>query len=257
MTTIADAGPRRAKAGARTTSLDGRGPRWPRPLGLPDAYNQAGGPNASSLGRRSEGETAVGSYEGTQRQSCGAYAASCFACGRYNAAICHAIQAAEFWLRAVARDRRVIVKMNKKEVPLDQAMWGKIIEGLAPKVTLIDGWPSGKAKDAAHQFFKPSLLDADTLNDAYRRHISHGRSYSYPKGEAQFVIDVAKALSRSANSVLRGKRQANASKMDALAQSCPMNLRGRTPSPDHSIARHQQPSSTGGVRSRRQHVCPT
>lgn len=120
-----------------------------------------------------------------------AEAGSCFACGRYNAAIYHAVQAAEFGLRALARDRRVVVRMHKKDVPLDQAMWGKIIEGLAPKISLIDSWSAGSPKDAAHQFFKPSLLDADTLNDAFRRHISHGRGYRYEKADARFVLDVS------------------------------------------------------------------
>jgi hypothetical protein len=81
--------------------------------------------------------------------------------------------------------------MNQKDIPLDQAMWGKIIEALAKKVALIDGWGAGKAKDIAHQLFKPSHLDADTLNDAFRRHISHGRGHRYDKADAQFVIDVA------------------------------------------------------------------
>lgn len=115
-------------------------------------------------------------------------AGMCFSFERYNAAVYHAITAAEVGLRVLAKDRRTEPKLFKKVVALDQAQWGTLVGALETKIREIQSWKAGAAKDAAHQFYQPALLEASALNDGWRRHIMHAKGKPYEREEARSVL---------------------------------------------------------------------
>lgn len=115
-------------------------------------------------------------------------AGTCFACGRYNAAAYHCVQAAEIGLRVLAKDRRCTVKSHRKKIPLDQAQWGDLLNAIENATLNPPGWSRGPAKDAADQFYKKALQDGNALNDGWRRHLSHARSHEYQRDEVEGLI---------------------------------------------------------------------
>ena len=108
-------------------------------------------------------------------------AGRCLALNRNNAAIYHLMQVAEIGLRVLAWDRRVEVKRNKgKIIPLGYAQWGEMIGALENKKKEIDHWPRPKAvKEAAVRFYTHAILEVDSFNEIYRKHISHARNKLY------------------------------------------------------------------------------
>jgi hypothetical protein len=109
-------------------------------------------------------------------------AGRCIALGRNNAAIYHLMQVAEVGLRALARDRRVIIVKHKGKtvVPLDYAQWGDIIDALRNKQLLIHQWRRNKPlKEQAIQYYSSLIFEVSSFNDIYRKHISHARGTVY------------------------------------------------------------------------------
>lgn len=104
-------------------------------------------------------------------------ATKCLALGRYNAVIYHLMMAAEFGLRALAADRRVVVtNRNGNNMPLEFAQWGEILGELQKEIAKIKNWPASHARAEAQQFYNDAMLSAQSFNDGYRTHMAHGRS---------------------------------------------------------------------------------
>lgn len=132
---------------------------------------------------------------------------SCLACGRYNAAAYHAVQAAEIGVRELARDRRAKPISYRKPTPLDQAQWGELLKAIKDETDKIRNWPKGAAKDGAHQFYEPALLEANALNDGWRRHLSHARTHEFQLDEVQGLIGhVRRFLGRLAERIGEDRR---------------------------------------------------
>src|SRR6185437_13955935 len=109
-------------------------------------------------------------------------AGRCLALNRNNAAIYHLMQVAEIGLRTLAWDRRVEVKKWKKQtiVPLDYAQWGDMINGLEKKKELINHWKrSPHLKEKAYRYYTHAILEIDSFNEIWRKHISHARNTLY------------------------------------------------------------------------------
>jgi len=109
-------------------------------------------------------------------------AGRCLALNRNNAAIYHLMQAAEVGLRVLAWDRRIEIKRNKGKVivPLDYAQWGEMIGELEKKKDDIDHWQRSKVvKEAAVRYYTHAILEVDSFNEIYRKHISHARNKLY------------------------------------------------------------------------------
>jgi hypothetical protein len=109
-------------------------------------------------------------------------AGRCLALNRNNAAIYHLMQVAEVGLRALALDRRVTVTRGKKNVmvPLDYAQWGEMIGQIQKKKELINQWPRSKAlKEEAIRYYTRAILEVDSFNEIFRKHISHARGELY------------------------------------------------------------------------------
>jgi hypothetical protein len=114
-------------------------------------------------------------------------AGRCLALNRNNAAIYHLMQVAEVGLRTLAWDRRVEVKKWKQQsiVPLEYAQWGDMIVGLEAKKKLIHQWNRPKhLKDKAYRYYTHAILEIDSFNEIWRKHISHARNTLYPSDVA-------------------------------------------------------------------------
>jgi hypothetical protein len=109
-------------------------------------------------------------------------AGRCLALARNNAAIYHLMQVAEMGLRALARDRRVVVERGKTKtvVPLTFAQWGDIIAALTRKKDEINRWPRSKeVREQAITYYASAIFEVSSFNDIYRKHISHARGKRY------------------------------------------------------------------------------
>ena len=99
---------------------------------------------------------------------------NCLAAECNTAAVFHLMRAAEFSLRAVAKDRRV----SFADKPLDQKEWGHILgalEGKLKEFRLADGklWNKPEYKEAQIQFYNEVIQELRGFNEAWRRHLSH------------------------------------------------------------------------------------
>lgn len=133
-------------------------------------------------------------------------AAKCLALGQNNAVVYHLMMAAEFGVRVLAADRRVVItNRNGNNVPLDFAQWGEILAALQKEIDKIKNWPVSPSRAQAQQFYSDAMLSARSFNDGYRTHIAHGRSKLYEKDETlalyghvkRFLVKLAERISES------------------------------------------------------------
>lgn len=109
----------------------------------------------------------------------------CLALGRNTASVFHFVRCVEHGMRAIARAIRVKLKAHKRNIPLDEAEWNKIIEGIESKVASGMKGSRGPAKRRAMKFYGTAASDLRMLKDAYRNDVMHSRSsYSRPEAEA-------------------------------------------------------------------------
>jgi hypothetical protein len=99
-------------------------------------------------------------------------AVDCWALDHSNASIFHFMRAAEIGLRALARERRVLLPKNK---PLEWGQWGEIIREARKKVDEIRQKPPGPAKEAALSFYNGALSHMEGFADKYRNQVMHVR----------------------------------------------------------------------------------
>jgi hypothetical protein len=90
------------------------------------------------------------------------------------------MRAAEFALRALARDRDV----EFKDKPLEDKQWGEILGALEKKVRVLreadrKQWPSAQARDAQIVFYNEVVQELRGFNDAWRRQLSHADTQAF------------------------------------------------------------------------------
>jgi hypothetical protein len=84
------------------------------------------------------------------------------------------MRAAEFALRALARDRNV----EFKDKPLEDRQWGEILNALETKLNGLRNadrkkWPAVEARDPQIIFYNEVAQELRGFNDAWRKHLSH------------------------------------------------------------------------------------
>ena len=96
----------------------------------------------------------------------------CYALGHPTAAIFHFMRAAEFGLRALARERRIRLGKNK---PVEWGTWQEILQKLGVAQKEIEGWKAGDKKDAALSFYTSAIAALHSFKNEYRNMVMHVR----------------------------------------------------------------------------------
>jgi hypothetical protein len=109
--------------------------------------------------------------------------------GRNNAVIYHLMCAAEVGLRVLAADRRVeISNRNGNDTPLELSQWGDLIKGLRKSLDKIQLWSASQKREDALAFYNQALIEAQSFNDGWRRHVMHARAKAYQDDEVQALM---------------------------------------------------------------------
>jgi HEPN domain-containing protein len=110
---------------------------------------------------------------------------TCYALGRNRAAVFHAVRAAEWGLKALARAAGVTGRIDYKE-------WGKILNAIEQKVAPVDRWKTGPEKSNALNFYRGALAEARAINNCWRTATMHVKA-----GQPCDESDAKKALDRT------------------------------------------------------------
>jgi hypothetical protein len=108
----------------------------------------------------------------------------CYALGQPTSAIFHFMRAAEFGLRALARERRIRLGKNK---PIEWATWQQILQKLGVAQKAIESWKAGNKKDAALSFYTGAIASLHSFKNEFRNMVMHVR-------KEYEMEDAAKAL---------------------------------------------------------------
>ncbi len=126
-------------------------------------------------------------------------AGNCLAAECNTAAVFHLMRAAEFALRALARDREV----EFTDKPLDQKEWVQILNNLQGKLKKLEdveknwGWPDTVVREAQIRFYAEAIQELRGFKDAWRRHVSHAdRDAFYNRESAMGVFTHVRAFMR-------------------------------------------------------------
>jgi hypothetical protein len=112
-------------------------------------------------------------------------AGNCLAAECCTAAVFHLMRAAEYALRALARDRRV--ELHKCAV-LDLATWEEIIKQLEGAEVAIQGYPKTLAREAQFDFYHGAMMEFKRFKNKFRNRIMHTRDeYDRDQAHSAFV----------------------------------------------------------------------
>ncbi len=129
-------------------------------------------------------------------------AGKCYASGRHRATVFHAIRAAEWALKTLAKAAGV-------NGPLDYREWGNIIAQIEEEVAGVDKWQRGPEKANALAFYRGALADARSINNVWRTANLHARpGVTCKKQDALRVLDlVIEFMSRIATRVSESQKR--------------------------------------------------
>jgi hypothetical protein len=100
-------------------------------------------------------------------------ATDCYALGHNTASVFHTMRVAEYGLRAVAKERKLVMPKNKL---VDWSTWQEVIRELGKETIRIGEKASaGSAKDNALSFYSGALSDLNAFKDEYRNQVMHVR----------------------------------------------------------------------------------
>jgi hypothetical protein len=105
---------------------------------------------------------------------------NCLAADCGTAAVFHLMRAAEFALRALARDRNI----SFKDKPLEEKEWAQILDKLELEVKRLresprTSWSGAETKDNQVRFYAEVVQELRGFNDAWRRHVSHADTLAF------------------------------------------------------------------------------
>ncbi|MDR3464988.1 MAG: hypothetical protein P4M07_03495 [Xanthobacteraceae bacterium] len=100
-------------------------------------------------------------------------AADLYALDHNTGSVFHSMRVAEHGLRALAKERRIVIGKNK---PVEWATWQDIIRALEAEAKVIGGKKVGRAKDRALEFYSGAIADLNGFKDEYRNLVMHVRA---------------------------------------------------------------------------------
>lgn len=100
-------------------------------------------------------------------------AANCIAMELWTASVFHLMRVAEQGLRALARDRRIVVPRGTLEL----ANWEEIIRELEKAEDKIKDLPKTLARESQFEFYHSAMMDMRAIKNRYRNPVMHSRSW--------------------------------------------------------------------------------
>lgn len=134
-------------------------------------------------------------------------AGTCFALGRFSAAVFHVVRASEHGLKALARAAGVKGQIDMKE-------WGKLIKSIEEKLVNVPRWNNRKWSANASEFYSGTLADARALKDCWRNVLLHVR-----KRKPVTEEDAKKAIERGEDFLKRLSSRITENQRRALSKS--------------------------------------
>lgn len=119
------------------------------------------------------------------------------------AAVFHLMRAAEHGLRALARDRRVVLP---KKAVLDLATWEDIIRQLEAAETAIQGYPKTLAREAQFEFYHGAMMEFRRFKNKFRNRVMHSREEYGPDEAHSAFIHVRDFLKLLASRISETRR---------------------------------------------------
>ena len=119
-----------------------------------------------------------------------AEAGNCLAVEANTAAVFHLMRAAEFGLRALARDRRVALP---RRAVLDLATWETIIKELEDAELAIQGYPRTLTRELQFEFYHGAMMEFKRFKNKFRNGIMHTRD-EYDRTDALSALTHTKAF---------------------------------------------------------------
>lgn len=120
----------------------------------------------------------IAAFEKTAKLEVG-FAIRCYVTGNPTACVFHLMRAAEMGMRALAKERRVVLKKNRE---LAWADWHELLAGIDKQITAIANKKRGSARDRALLFYRGILGEFEAFKDVYRNNIMHAReTYDMPR----------------------------------------------------------------------------
>lgn len=108
----------------------------------------------------------------------------------HTAAVFHLMRAAEYALRALARDRRV--RLPRKEI-LELATWEAIIKELEDAEAAIQSYPKTLAREAQFDFYHGAMMEFKRFKNKFRNRIMHTRR-NYDRDQAHSALTHVRAF---------------------------------------------------------------
>jgi hypothetical protein len=103
------------------------------------------------------------------------------------AAVFHLMRVAELGLKWLATQLKVKLRENRKPLPVDEAMWNKIIDGLNSRIKTTRQMTAGPRKRARLEMYAAAAQQCDYMKDIWRNNVSHSHR-SYTAREAQTAM---------------------------------------------------------------------
>jgi hypothetical protein len=122
-------------------------------------------------------------------------AGTAYAVGLYTACVFHLTSATEYFLRALARDRKIILPRNST---LDRATWDVVLKELDKELANIGNWPNskGEVKTQAQEFYGTAIAEIRAIKDAWRNPVSHSKG-NYMELDALQVMSHVERLGQT------------------------------------------------------------
>jgi hypothetical protein len=118
-------------------------------------------------------------------------AGNAFAFELYTSCVYHLMCATEFAMRALAKDRRIVLTTKAGDAfPADLATWEEVIKGLEKETAKIGNWPrsKGEVRSQAQEFYNAAVEELRAIKDAWRNPVMHSRR-RYKEKEAKRAMD--------------------------------------------------------------------
>ena len=125
-----------------------------------------------------------------------AEAGSCFACGRYTAAIFHLMCATEHAMRVLANDRRVKLTTKGGAYPIEMATWEDVLRQMDKELVRIGAWAraKGDVKVQALEFYGSAIEELRAVKEAWRNPIMHAKRHYTEEDAAQVMAHVKRLM---------------------------------------------------------------